>query len=82
MIREPHRTAYIDKLYETKNIEWLEAEARSIRNIIIKTASDIIENLVPLETEKHTKQIEHEKEILKKIKWYILKLNNKTNEWK
>ena len=76
MNREPHRTAYIDNLYETKNIEWLEAEAKNIKCIIIKTASDIIENLAPLETEKHTKQIKHEKEILKKIKWYILKLTN------
>lgn len=75
MIREPHRTTYIDKLYEAKNIEGLEAEAKNIRCIIIKTASDMLENLTIWEDEKHIKQIKHEKEILEKIKDYILKLN-------
>ena len=79
MIREPHRTTYIDNLYKAKNIEGLEAEARNIRCIIIKTAWDILENLTIWEDEKHIKQIKYEKEVLGKIKDYILELK-KNNE--
>jgi len=77
MERESCRTDYIDKLYENKNIKWLQKELNLINSIVNNYLKNLSITSLQCEKEKYEKNLKYEKEIRTKIQKYLYDLLGK-----
>jgi len=74
MIREPHRTEYINKLYNEKNVEWLNKEKEIINRVIKSYANNLLSIFDLIEKKRYEQAINYEKEVREQIEKYLFNL--------